>query len=117
MNVFGPKVGRATSVTGVKRLAVQKARRSTGEEKARSHGLTLESYRAMLAAQDSLCGICHEPMARVCIDHDHQTGVVRRLLCHNCNVAIGHLRDDPQLIRAAATYIETFQAPTTEATR
>ncbi len=44
---------------------------------------------------------------RLSIDHDHNTGDIRGLLCHNCNVAIGHLNDDPELLDAAAGYLRT----------
>jgi hypothetical protein len=40
------------------------------------------------------------------LDHDHATGVVRGMLCFPCNAAIGHLRDDPQVVRRAAAYLE-----------
>lgn len=43
---------------------------------------------------------------KLCVDHDHETGKVRKLLCHNCNRALGLLRDDPALLRKSAEYIE-----------
>jgi len=43
---------------------------------------------------------------RFYIDHDHLSGEVRGLLCGACNMGIGQLKDDPALLRAAATYIE-----------
>ena len=39
------------------------------------------------------------------IDHDHETGEVRGVLCHNCNLAIGHLKDDPELVARALAYL------------
>lgn len=42
------------------------------------------------------------------IDHDHQSGVVRGVLCHSCNLALGHAKDDPGRLRALATYVEVF---------
>ncbi len=42
-----------------------------------------------------------------CIDHDHATGKVRGLLCHNCNVAIGLMKDNTDLLKKAAEYLET----------
>ncbi len=40
------------------------------------------------------------------VDHEHTSGKIRGVLCHNCNVAIGHMRDDPTRLRAAAQYLE-----------
>jgi hypothetical protein len=53
-------------------------------------------YSAMLAEQDGLCAICHRPETAVrhgkamllAVDHDHTTGAVRGLLCHNCNTKV-----------------------------
>jgi hypothetical protein len=39
------------------------------------------------------------------IDHDHVTDKVRGLLCHSCNVGIGNLQHDPQILMAAARYV------------
>jgi hypothetical protein len=66
----------------------------------------------MVARQKGRCAICEAPPTRqgLCIDHCHETGVVRGLLCGNCNQAIGKLRDDPRIMRAAAEYVEKYQA-------
>lgn len=63
----------------------------------------------MLAQQGGVCGICKDERTsdrRFHIDHDHETGAVRGLLCHACNTGIGSLRDSPDLLRAALTYLE-----------
>ncbi len=44
--------------------------------------------------------------AKLMVDHDHTTGEVRGLLCHNCNRAIGLLREDPERLRRAIEYLE-----------
>ena len=59
----------------------------------------------MLAEQDGLCAICRTAAA-VHVDHDHETGAVRSLLCFNCNGGLGQFRDDPVVLRAAADYVE-----------
>lgn len=73
-------------------------------------GLTLEDYDLMLNAQAGVCAICEtddtSPWGVFCVDHCHETGRVRGLLCHRCNVAIGQARDDPILLRRAADYLE-----------
>lgn len=59
----------------------------------------------MLEAQDGVCAVCAvAPAAQV--DHDHETGRVRELLCFNCNGGLGQFRDDPEVLRRAAEYVE-----------
>lgn len=76
------------------------------------YGLTTEQYDEMLLQQHGVCAICGGTSARadgdgsLVVDHDHATGSVRALLCNLCNVGIGHLRDDPRILRAAIAYLE-----------
>lgn len=87
-------------------LADQRRRRAEGHYRIREHGLTPTEYDAMLDRQGGVCAICRRPMDRICIDHDHRTGRVRGLLCHNCNVALGHFRDSPGLLYASIAYLQ-----------
>jgi hypothetical protein len=75
-----------------------------------SYGIGLVEYEAMLAAQGGGCAVCAATKPggrgkRFHVDHDHETGAVRGLLCHACNVAIGTLGDDTDRLLAAATYV------------
>ena len=73
------------------------------------YGLSLETYEGLLAAQNNGCAICGEPCGvrgKLSVDHDHQTGKVRGLLCHECNVGLGAFRDNPQRLLAAAEYLQ-----------
>lgn len=74
----------------------------------RKYGIDGQQYDALLKAQGGVCAICAGPPQRelLCIDHDHATGRVRGLLCDPCNTGIGHLRDDPTLLRGAIRYLE-----------
>jgi hypothetical protein len=78
----------------------------------REYGLTVEQFDTMSKAQDHTCLICDNVNTGersglpLFVDHDHTTGQVRGLLCHNCNVAIGSMRDDPELLHKAAEYLE-----------
>lgn len=81
------------------------------------YGITWEEFDAMYVDQRGLCKICGEPesvigaggkVKTLAIDHDHETGQVRGLLCNNCNRAIGLLKDNAYLLRAAADYLDGF---------
>lgn len=70
------------------------------------HGMTNDDYEAMLEAQDGKCSICSNSEGRLVIDHSHSSGIVRSILCDACNLMIGHGREDPKLLRCAASYLE-----------
>ena len=96
----------ATHLAGRKRQCRSCASRA---DRQRRHGVSDAEYEARLEQQGYGCGICHTdewgpngPHT----DHDHRTGKVRGILCHECNTGIGLLGDDPERLRAAADYIE-----------
>lgn len=78
----------------------------------RDYGITLDDYEVMLKSQDGVCAICGDPpkggktsSKNLHVDHDHETGKVRGLLCNNCNLGVGKFRDDPLLMEKAASYM------------
>ena len=76
----------------------------------RKYGITLSDYDEMFRSQKGKCAVCgieHSGGKRFDVDHCHSTGVVRGLLCTNCNRMIGHANDDPQRLRSAAQYLES----------
>jgi hypothetical protein len=72
------------------------------------YGLTLEGFEALVAKNEGRCWICRDFADPPCVDHCHQTGKVRGILCRDCNTGIGRLGDDPKRLRAAIKYLETF---------
>lgn len=77
----------------------------------RAYGLTQAGWDALVNRQGNRCAVCRTDKPggrgeRWHIDHDHVTARVRGLLCGRCNTAIGMLGDDPEIIRAAARYVE-----------
>lgn len=82
------------------------------------YGITLQAYDEMLKAQGGCCGICGLPeeykdrsgnIAQLCVDHCHTTNKVRKLLCKRCNMALGLMRDNPELLDVAANYIRYYR--------
>ena len=69
------------------------------------YGLTLEQWDEMVIAQLGCCAICGDQCELV-VDHCHESVRVRELLCSTCNSGLGHFKDDPARLRAAADYIE-----------
>ena len=51
------------------------------------------------------CKICDEYMYKKCIDHDHATGKVRGMICQNCNVLLGHAKDDIDILQKCIKYL------------
>jgi hypothetical protein len=81
------------------------------------YGITPEQYDALLQEQNGLCAICKErPVAKLCVDHDHPTELIRGLLCRLCNLGLGHFKDDIARLRAAIVYLEAFEARVRHAT-
>lgn len=74
----------------------------------RNYGLTQEQYNEMLNAQGGRCAICGSSdhgSKNWHVDHDHETGVVRGILCQGCNHALGGVKDNPDTGIALAKYL------------
>ncbi len=78
----------------------------------RTYGITQEYYLGMYEEQQGCCDICKEPFiihSKVHIDHNHATGKVRSLLCANCNLGIGNLKENKEILLNAIKYLEKHQ--------
>ncbi|MFF8422912.1 endonuclease VII domain-containing protein [Streptomyces sp. NPDC015680] len=72
-----------------------------------NYGLTVAEYETRLTAQGGRCAICREVSPqRLHVDHNHETGAIRDLLCEGCNHAIGKAQESPSRLRAMADYLE-----------
>lgn len=69
------------------------------------YGLDVAAYEWMLQQQDGRCACCGDRPSQLHIDHCHDTGKVRGLLCPNCNKGLGMFKDDPDRLLAAAAYL------------
>jgi hypothetical protein len=83
------------------------------------YGISLDAYNYLLRHQGYRCAICETTENNVigershwnfAVDHNHDTGKVRGLLCNQCNRAIGMLKDDATLLRKAADYLDITNA-------
>lgn len=70
--------------------------------------LTVGEYEELLAQQDGKCAICQTAPGKkmLAVDHDHNTGRVRALLCTACNTGLGLFKDDPVLLARAISYLD-----------
>jgi len=70
-------------------------------------------YNAMFEEQEGQCAICDrhqsELQLSLCVDHDHETGETRSLLCSDCNLGLGCFRDSPKLLSIASVYMEKWK--------
>jgi hypothetical protein len=77
------------------------------------YGLSISQFNEMRVKQEYKCAICNRKEAELGhifrVDHDHDTGKVRELLCHNCNCGLGHFRDNIQLLELALNYLRKHE--------
>jgi hypothetical protein len=77
-------------------------------------GITREQFDTLLKAQDGKCAICGVLITsllprQVHVDHDHETGQVRGILCAICNQGLGLFKDTIELLEAAIRYLKPFK--------
>lgn len=106
--------GRKSECKACTRL-YQKQKYESGESRAavykRQYGITLLQYDQMVEEQNSCCKICGDGnpggnRKRFSVDHNHDTGEVRGLLCGSCNAALGLFKDSPSILQSALTYLD-----------
>jgi len=81
-------------------------------------GLSSEEYSQLLLESDGVCAICHKPELKIdyrtgkvlnlSIDHNHDTGKIRGMLCMDCNRALGMFQDSPELLINAISYLQKY---------
>lgn len=79
-----------------------------GRSILKAYGITKEQYEELYADQGGACYICQRANGKtrkLAVDHDHETGYVRGLLCSVCNKMLGHARDNPAMFDIAANYL------------
>lgn len=74
----------------------------------KQYGMTLAEFNQTLQGQGGGCAICNSNTKRMHVDHDHETGRVRGILCARCNLGVGYFKDTPDNCRKAAEYLEKY---------
>ncbi len=76
----------------------------------KQYGLTEDDYVELCEKQSYRCAVCsvhaNDINCSLSVDHNHDTGKVRGLLCRKCNQGIGLLQDSPDILRLALNYLE-----------
>lgn len=82
---------------------------------SQNYGITLEEYNAILLSQNNVCAICGKvnifnskftnKRMSLSVDHNHETGKIRGILCNNCNRAMGLFGDDTEILYKAINYL------------
>lgn len=80
--------------------------------RTKAYNFPPDLYDSRLTEQGNVCAICgtDKPGGRgqFHADHDHETSKPRGVLCHNCNVALGNFKDNPEILRAAIEYLNKY---------
>ena len=83
----------------------------------KAYGITLDQYNELLSKQNNKCSICQidnngkyrNKQRAFAVDHCHTTGKIRGLLCSDCNIALGLLKDNTNYLQTAIKYLNKFK--------
>lgn len=93
--------------TEIEREAARRYTKKVWRERSlRRLGITIEEFESMGRLQGGRCAICGSKPKVLCVDHDHTSGRVRGLLCHQCNVGLGNFGDDTDRMARAIEYLK-----------
>jgi ribosomal protein L34E len=103
------RIRRYVSLPGMREHKAELKRRSN---RKLSYNFPPELYDERLEEQGNVCGICksNTPGGRGAFhaDHNHKTNQPRGVLCHNCNLALGNFKDNPEVLQAAIEYLKKY---------
>lgn len=102
-----------------KRYAQSEKGKKTAKKSAyiRTYGITQEDYDQLFEKQNGRCAICGEfetskvygKIRTLSVDHNHETGKVRGLLCHKCNTMLGSSKDNIHILEKAILYMQEIR--------
>jgi hypothetical protein len=97
----------------VKKRHEENPERTRNNDLKRNYGITLDEHTQMFNDQKGVCAICKGEgdgkWKKLCVDHDHKTGKVRQLLCRNCNMILGQVGDNTNLLEEMIKYLQKHQ--------
>ena len=111
---FKPRRGICNKCQQARITGWNRENRDARKYTIQQYGLTVEAFEAMLAEQHGVCGICGQPETKLSrwgtimslsIDHNHTTGEVRGLLCARCNMTIGQVNEDTEVLSRMINYL------------
>lgn len=80
------------------------------------HGMDIGEYKKRYADQNGCCAICHNKYSQLVVDHCHNSGKLRGLLCNPCNFLLGNAFDNPKILTSASRYLKLHNITKTSAT-
>jgi hypothetical protein len=97
----------------VKKYDIENPNRTRNWHYKTSYGITIADYESMAIAQNNRCAICRADSPgwkkrTWCVDHCHESKVVRGLLCHDCNTSLGKFKHDRAILQSAIDYLKKF---------
>lgn len=102
------ELNTTAEVARVAKWRAENPRKVMDAELRRRYGIGADDYDRLLEAQRGACAICRVPFSECGaphVDHCHGQGSVRGLLCSPCNRGVGHFKDEPERLMAAARYL------------
>ena len=111
---FSEYAKKYNSITAADRQEYKRKYRQTDKSKIsyrnsylkRTFGITLDEYNVLFYQQNGKCAICkNESKRTLCVDHNHETGEIRGLLCEGCNRGIGFLKESTEILQNAIKYL------------
>jgi hypothetical protein len=98
-----------TTPDGLKCYCVECLRKKYRVWDLHKKGLTVAEYDEIWNRQGQKCGLCGDATTTGRgwhVDHNHESGKIRGIVCHNCNLGLGHFRDNPDFLRKAIEYLK-----------
>jgi len=98
----------------MKKYRERKSNELRGKDLKRNYNITLARYEEMFESQNGVCAICGKKESsrhksgitrHLAVDHNHNTGIIRGLLCAKCNLLLGQFKDNPKFLLKAANYL------------